>query len=239
VTTKPEKQRVPRPWVTIRSSRTTIDLRIFYASIIVVQHQYFVTRMAAPRWRLTPTGVVAGCGRVARQTIEKGDLIPEEDPLAVCHANIGYTQWAANNFFTNERTKTLGSSRLAQSLNALIPWERAYFNCLFRPAGPGTALAQLVDRFEHNADHFRRNHRIRVVVYQSIYAINHSCVPSATLDIWQVHRSTPSWSSTTNSYEKDPSRHRDPRQLHIRTMDRCLCNTHCRSTSTVAFRLHV
>ncbi|KAH7083559.1 hypothetical protein FB567DRAFT_630084 [Paraphoma chrysanthemicola] len=117
----------------------------------------------------------------------KGTLILQENPLVECKTNIGKTIWKANPaafFFASERAGT--TSKLSSAINTLSPMDRASFNRLFTPAGPGNAMVQMVDRFEYNAFHFfGSSHKRHLVLFRIACYINHSCIPNATVDIGQ------------------------------------------------------
>ena len=145
-----------------------------------------------PSWRISSQApVVANRGMIARHTIEKGSLILEEDALVTLYTGYGHRQWGQpiNTFWADERAGT--TNRLQTAFNSLTATQRGHFNQLFRPGAPATPLAELVDRFEHNALNYNGSSNMYLAVYRYISAINHSCFPNAKVDMWEGSRNHP------------------------------------------------
>jgi hypothetical protein len=138
--------------------------------------------------------VVGGRSTIATQPIARGNLILQEDPLVIQHISE-----PLDNFYEAERDGT--TSRLERAVANLSCLDKIAFKKLYRskPASgiPGAQLPpeeeqkfadreQLVDRFKYNAWSFKATgNKAYLAIYRLNSFINHSCVPNATLDIWQ------------------------------------------------------
>jgi hypothetical protein len=130
---------------------------------------------------------------IASRDIQKGELILQELPLVTIYSKVGYLQWSQNNnatnFYNNERAGV--HHRLSDAVALLGPVERAQFNALHIPSVAIMPLQQIVARFEYNAFELRMGTVLHIVVYRTIFYVNHSCVNNTNLDICEQPSNAP------------------------------------------------
>jgi hypothetical protein len=135
----------------------------------------------------------AGRSMFTVQDIAKGSLILEDNPLMICDTR-KRTKWVdvADAWWARERAR--GTDIIIQAYAQLSQPAQVSFGQLHRRvAGASSTLSRKIDRMEQNAFNFEvgAQNQVHLVVFNNISAINHSCVPNATVDIFKGEAGNP------------------------------------------------